>query len=436
LLTVTWRVDGQVEQTDAAVLPGAPVEFEFDYPDGESVVEVSVTDGYDAAIASSAVTVEDTTDPLIVLAGDIVVPTDEGEAFATNVVLPMPEVHDVCDAAPTLTNDAPTVYPFGETIITWTAVDEFGNVGTVTQKVTVGDAEAPSILGGVDVTVPVDPGEIYAIAVLPEPEAIDNVDPDVTIVSDEPATYPIGKTLVTWTATDDAGNSATWSLTVTVVNQAPVADAGGNRSLVSVTSAGLAVQLDGSDSFDADEQDLSFAWSATGVVFDDPTSATPSATFPIGATQVSLVVTDEAGAQSTATITVTVDYQPRRVVDTRPLADTIQYNVDESLRLATELHAGLGYPNHTWWTWTLHYVHWAKTFDDNARAITYDGPADFAAQLAIYKEYRNMQAGCSQLADRSLWQCPRPAYALVYFVAARAQMILATNNGVLDLQMP
>lgn len=435
-LTVTWKVDGQVEQTNAGVASGAVVSFEFDYPHGESVVQAEVTDGYDAAAASSAVTVEDTTDPLIVVAGDLVVPTDPGESFATNVVLPTPEVHDACDEEPILTNDAPAVYPFGETIVTWTAIDEFGNVGTVTQLVTVVDVEAPSILGGADVTVPVDQGQLYATVVLPQPEALDNVDADVTIASDKPATYPIGQTLVTWTATDDAGNSATWSQTVTVGNQAPVANAGGNRSVVSVTSAGTTVQLNGSSSSDSDGHAITFAWSATGVSFDNSASPTPTGTFPIGPTTVALTVTDQAGAQSTTTITVTVQYVPRKVVDTRPLAGTIRYNVDESLRLATELYAGLGYPVNSNWTWTIHYVNWARTFDDNARSITYDGPSDYAAKLAIYKEYRNMQAGCSQLAERHLGMCPKPTYALIYFVNARTQMTLATTNGVLDLQTP
>jgi probable HAF family extracellular repeat protein len=438
LLTVTWSVDGQAEQTDTAVLPGAVVEFDFDYPHGESVVTVEVTDGYDEATASSAVTVEDTTDPLIVLAGDIVVPTDEGEAFASNVVLPTPEVHDVCDAAPTLSNDAPTIYPLGKTIVTWTAVDDFGNVGTVTQKVTVGDVEAPSIVGGVDVTVPVDSGEIYATIVLPQPEAIDNVDPDVTIVSDEPATYPIGPTLVTWTATDAAGNAATWSLTVTVVNQAPVADAGGNLSLVSVTSAGLAVDLDGSASSDADAQDLSFVWSATGIVFDDPASPTPSATFPIGTTNVALTVTDEAGAQSTATIAVTVAYQPRRVVDTRQYGDETSFYVDQAAQLVTEFHAAMGYPSSYDWDWAIHYCYWSKYYDDLAESVTYDGEADYPTQLALYKSYRNPQVGCNQLLVTHFGRCSPGRWHPLYsqFESAKAMTYYARDYGSADYYQP
>lgn len=51
--------------------------------------------------------------------------------------------------------------------------------------------------------------------------AIDNCDPDVDITHDGPALFPLGETLVTFTATDDDGNTAMCSSTVTVVEPAP-----------------------------------------------------------------------------------------------------------------------------------------------------------------------------------------------------------------------
>ena len=59
--------------------------------------------------------------------------------------------------------------------------------------------------------------------------------------------------------------------------------------------AEAAVTLDGSPSSDPDSDPLTFFWSAPGITFDNPTSATPTATFPLGSTTVTLTVTDPGG---------------------------------------------------------------------------------------------------------------------------------------------
>ena len=44
---------------------------------------------------------------------------------------------DVCDADPSISNDAPALFPLGDTEVTYTAVDEAGNSSSATQTVTV-----------------------------------------------------------------------------------------------------------------------------------------------------------------------------------------------------------------------------------------------------------------------------------------------------------
>jgi Ca2+-binding RTX toxin-like protein len=44
----------------------------------------------------------------------------------------------------TITNNAPTTFPLGETTVTWTATDSAGNAATATQKVMVILGEDPS----------------------------------------------------------------------------------------------------------------------------------------------------------------------------------------------------------------------------------------------------------------------------------------------------
>ncbi|GEM_PF-6550223 len=48
--------------------------------------------------------------------------------------------------------------------------------------------------------------------------AFDNCDPTPTLINDAPSLFPIGTTIVTWTATDDSGNSATAEQSVTVLS--------------------------------------------------------------------------------------------------------------------------------------------------------------------------------------------------------------------------
>jgi hypothetical protein len=54
--------------------------------------------------------------------------------------------------------------------------------------------------------------------VVPLPTATDNCDTDVTITSDSPGVFPLGVTVVTFTAEDDAGNVSMAFTTVTVVD--------------------------------------------------------------------------------------------------------------------------------------------------------------------------------------------------------------------------
>jgi hypothetical protein len=88
-------------------------------------------------------------------------------------------------------------------------------------------------------------------------------------------------------------------------NNAPVADAGPDVEVECASHAGTSVMLDGTGSSDADGDPLTYSWSASGITFDDATSATPTATFPLGVTEVTLTVSD-GDAEDTDYVTVTV----------------------------------------------------------------------------------------------------------------------------------
>jgi len=94
------------------------------------------------------------------------------------------------------------------------------------------------------------------------------------------------------------------------VNRPPVADAGSNQQLECNSHSGRSVMLNGTGSSDPDGDALTYQWTATGITFDNAGSATPTATFPLGTTVVTLTVND--GYQTDQDM-VTIE-----IVDTTP----------------------------------------------------------------------------------------------------------------------
>jgi ell wall binding domain 2 (CWB2)/Nidogen-like/HYR domain/Carboxypeptidase regulatory-like domain len=103
----------------------------------------------------------------------------------------------------TITNDAPTLLPLGQTTVHYTVTDPVGNTATATQTVTVADTTAPSITCPAAVSGP--PGTAIPLGT---PTVHDVVDAHPTVTDNAPALFPAGTTTVTWTATDHSGNHA------------------------------------------------------------------------------------------------------------------------------------------------------------------------------------------------------------------------------------
>jgi hypothetical protein len=71
----------------------------------------------------------------------------------TPVNLGSPVVGDACDADPSVSNDAPPLFPLGTTTVTWSATDEDGNRGQDAQSVLVEDTTPPVIDCGAPATI-------------------------------------------------------------------------------------------------------------------------------------------------------------------------------------------------------------------------------------------------------------------------------------------
>jgi len=82
------------------------------------------------------VTVQDILNPTITAPGTVSVAANAVGCEATGVTLGTETASDNC-GTPTVTNDAPTSFPLGNTTVTWTATDAVGLTATSTQVVTV-----------------------------------------------------------------------------------------------------------------------------------------------------------------------------------------------------------------------------------------------------------------------------------------------------------
>src|SRR3990167_6834889 len=163
--------------------------------------------------ATQQVSVIDTTVPSVVAPDNMVIEAvssdnnivDLGNAIATDEV----EVASI-------TNDAPSVFPLGDTVVTWTTTDSSGNSVNATQTVTVVDTTSPTIE-----TLPLITVEATSLdanpVLLVTPKAQDSVS-NVIITNDAPDVFPFGETIITWQATDEAGNFVTTTQNVSVID--------------------------------------------------------------------------------------------------------------------------------------------------------------------------------------------------------------------------
>jgi len=124
--------------------------------------------------------------------------------------------------------------------------------------------------------------------------AVDLVDGNVPVSNNAPATFPLGITTVTWTATDAAGNTATATQNIVVQDTTPpVITAPVAVTANSTTGQPIAVTIGTA--------------TATDAFIPVTISSNAPTTFPIGNTTVIWTATDANNNSATATQLVTVN---------------------------------------------------------------------------------------------------------------------------------
>jgi len=216
----------------------------FEAPTGLKTVVLVVTDTEgDNDSCPADVQVQDTLAPFIQAPDDI---TAECTSPAgTPVDLGTPIVSDECDAAPSVSNDAPALFPLGTTTVNWLATDADGNQGQDLQSVLVEDTTPPQAFcnSPATITPPDAPIAFTATAsdtcgtatvivtgydcymVNPAGKRVNKkLSCVVSAAGDTITVYDSGGVAdrITWTivATDTSGNTSSTACEVTVVNPA------------------------------------------------------------------------------------------------------------------------------------------------------------------------------------------------------------------------
>jgi len=222
--------------------------------------------------------------------------TVEATGANTTVVLGKATALDIVDGVLIPTSNAPAAFPLGVTMVTYSATDAAGNVGTATQTVTVVDTTPPNLTLPAAVTTTVGNNQPAAVNI-GQATATDAF--AVTVSNDAPTAFPIGTTTVTWTAVDANGNRTSGPQTVTV-------------NLVDTTPPVISVPADVFTSTNTSQVTVSIG-TATAVDNVNGVVAVTNnapATFPVGVTTITYTASDVAGNIATATQRVVVSYVP------------------------------------------------------------------------------------------------------------------------------
>ena len=290
------------------------------FPLGNTVVTWTVTDlaGH-TATASQTVTVVDNQNPTIFAPATVNANTNNS-CMALNVNLGTPVTSDNCSVA-TIVNNAPSAFNVGTTVVIWTVTDGSGHTATAAQNVIITDIEDPIILAPANINANTTSACSANGINIGTATAFDNCS-IATIVSNAPASFPVGITLVVWTATDANGNTSTATQTV-VINDVVNPTITAPSDITTVTNSGC---------------------TASGVVIGVPQTAdncgvasvsnNAPASFPVGTTYITWTVTDVNGNTATAIqkVTVSDNMMPTLTVAANIIVDAnnscVAFNVD------------------------------------------------------------------------------------------------------------
>jgi uncharacterized repeat protein (TIGR01451 family) len=200
---------------------------------GTYTITYSATDpsGHAATPVTRTVNVVDTTAPVVTPPAAVTLQTGpNGTSCGVTVsnldgTLGTATANDSCQGAlPTTRSGVPSgnFFPVGQTTLTYSATDAYGNTGSATQVVTVVDTTPPAISCPANITVylPLNTTATSTVVNYTPPMGTDNCGGATTTQTaglPSGASFPVGTTTNTFRVTDASNNTASCSFTVTVL---------------------------------------------------------------------------------------------------------------------------------------------------------------------------------------------------------------------------
>ena len=216
---------------------------------------------------------------------------------------------DLVDSAPVISvsESVPDPLPLGDSQVTVLATDAEGNVAEGTVAVTVVDTTAPVISGAVllvltvDTPITVASSDARVVAWIAGVTASDIVDGATSVTNNviSGSSFDVGETVITFTSTDAANNTATETATV-LVAVGPAVSVAGAITVVSLDGAAVAATQSQIAAFVNAAAAADFSGNVLDVANDAPD------TFPIGETLVTFTAVDSDDRQGQNSSTVTV----------------------------------------------------------------------------------------------------------------------------------
>lgn len=321
---------------------------------GNNIVELWVKDvSNNVSTCAATIRVRDVNGPVVTCPANTTVSTTAGACTAVAAGL-TPSATDNCTASGSITYSYATIgasslsgnglingqtLAKGVTIVTYQAKDASNNTSVCTFSVTVNDTQAPQYVSGqangVPVSASASAGQCSAVVSWTPPTFSDNCGVVNVISTNAPgSTFPVGPTVVVYTASDLSGNTAIVSFTVTVEdNTGPIAQC--KNISVNLDNAG-SVSVNGS-AIDAGSQDDCGISSRKiskdgGLTYFDPITFN---CLELGVNSVILQVKDANGNASICNANITV----KDVTNPTPVCHNLTVNLSSTNPGAVTVYA-------------------------------------------------------------------------------------------------
>ncbi|MCA9323161.1 MAG: HYR domain-containing protein, partial [Planctomycetes bacterium] len=220
-----------------------------------------------------------------------------------------------------------SVFPVGTSMVTFSATDGVNAPVTCTFMVTVTDDEAPVITCPLDITVSNDTGVCGATVNFADATATDNCTATVSQTAGltSGSVFPVGTSMVTFSATDGVNPAVTCTFSVTVTDdEAPMITCPADVT-VTATMGMCSATATFADAMATDN--------CPGVTVAQTAGAVSGSSFTAGMTTVTFTATDAAGNMASCNMTVTV-IGDAPIITMQPMSQTVCENGSATFSVA------------------------------------------------------------------------------------------------------